>query len=70
MSTNDEYLERQFQKLINSPFEQLHSNYYHREYSKEEAEALQKKLVAQLGMEDPEGEIPEEGWRKSNWCEG
>lgn len=66
----DEYLEREFNKLLASVFGQLHYDYENRKYSKENAETLQHMLQERLGMEDPEGPIPEEGWRRSNWCTG
>lgn len=67
MNDND-YLEEEFQSLLKSTFETLRSHYDCRRYSKEEAEKLQRMLERKLGMEDPDGEIPEEAWRRSNWC--
>jgi hypothetical protein len=61
-------LEEEFQKLMSSPFENLRSNYYYRRYDREEAVQLQKMLEEKLGTVDPEGPMPEEAWRKSNWC--
>lgn len=61
-------LEKEFQKLMASPFETLRSDYYYRRHDREEAVKLQKMLEERLGMEDPEGEMPEEGWQKSSWC--
>lgn len=63
-------LEEDFQEFMNSPFENLRSNYYYRKYDREDAVALQKMLEDRLGVKDPEGEMPEEAWRKSNWCSG
>jgi len=61
-------LEYEFNQLMRTPFETLRNNYYYRKHSKEETEALQKMLEERLGTKDPEGEVPEEAWRKSNWC--
>lgn len=63
-------LEEEFQKYMVSPFEALRSDYRYRRLNKEEAVALQKMLEDRLGISDPEGEIPEEAWRHSNWCSG
>lgn len=61
-------LEQDFQKLMSTPFENLRSDYYRRQYNREEAIVIQKMLEERLGFADPEGEMPEEAWRKSNWC--
>lgn len=61
-------LEEGFIKLLNAPFDQLRDDYHNRKYSKEEAESLQQMLQDRLGVEDPEGPIPDEAWRRSNWC--
>jgi hypothetical protein len=63
-------LEWEFEKLIQSAFETLRYDYRERRHSKEEAEKLQKMLEERLGVTDPLGPIPEEGWRRSNWCVG
>jgi hypothetical protein len=63
-------LDEEFAKLLLTPFETLRSNYYYRRHDREEAEALQKMLEERLGFSDPEGTLPEEGWRHSNWCSG
>jgi hypothetical protein len=63
-------LEKEFQKLVMSSFQTLRNDYYYRRYSQEEAEHLQHLLEERLGMSDPEGDIPEEAWRHSNWCSG
>jgi len=61
-------LEEDFQKFMNAPFENLRSDYYYRRYDREDAVKLQKMLEERLGISDPEGEMPEEAWRQSNWC--
>ncbi len=61
-------LEDAFDEFMNCPFESLRSRYYYRNYNREDTVALQKMIEDRLGVKDPEGEIPEEGWRQSNWC--
>lgn len=63
-------LEQAFQNILLSTFEKLRSDYHYHDFTKEEAEQLQKMLEDKLGMPDPEGAIPEEAWRRSNWCSG
>jgi len=62
-------LENDFQEFMRSPFESLRSKYYYRDLNREDAVTIQKMIEEKLGP-DPEGELPEEGWRKSNWCSG
>ena len=61
-------LEEDFEEFMKSPFETLRSQYYYKHYNREEAIKIQKMIEERLGTPDPEGEMPEEGWRKSNWC--
>jgi len=61
-------LEEDFEEFMKSPFEALRSKYYERHYDRDEATFIQSLLEEKLGTTDPEGELPEEAWRKSNWC--
>lgn len=61
-------LEDDFQEFMNSPFQQLRDAYYDHKYNREDALILQQKLEERLGVKDPNGEMPEEGWRRSSWC--
>jgi hypothetical protein len=53
---------------MQSVFENLRYDYRERKHSKEEAEKLQKMLEERLGMKDHLGPMPDEAWRRSNWC--
>lgn len=61
-------LEYEFNQLLLSTFAKLREDYQYRDHTKAEAEELQKMLEEKLGMKDPDGPMPEEAWRRSNWC--
>jgi len=61
-------LENEFQDLLKSPFEALRDRFYRHAYDRDQAVLLQKSLEETLGMQDPEGDLPDEGWRRSDWC--
>lgn len=61
-------LEEEFQELMRAGFDELRNRYYYRDISRDEAQQLQKMLEEKLGISDPHGELPEEGWQRSSWC--